>query len=258
MSRHRAARACGLALAEPAGGAQCAERRAASRLLETAFDELEKDKCDPGAGPRGPRPGVLRGRRPRAHGKGGEDDPGAVAARGRRASRSCSTACTRIAKPLVARVQGPAFAGGMGLVAACDLVVAARGSRVRLPEVRIGLVPAMISPYLVRAMGEQQARRYMLTGERLAAARGAAPRVRARVRASRRAGRGGGQNLRAARAGRAGRACALEEAAARWQAAPISPAVVAGTAAVLAEARAGAEAREGIRAFLEKRKPGWQ
>ena len=72
-------------------------------------------------------------------------------------------------KPLIARVHGAAFAGGMGLVAACDLVVAAEEAEFCLPEVRIGLVPAMISPYIVRAMGEQQARRYVLTGERLGA-----------------------------------------------------------------------------------------
>ena len=72
-------------------------------------------------------------------------------------------------KPLVARVHGAAFAGGMGLVAACDVVVAAEEAEFCLPEVRIGLVPAMISPYIVRAMGEQQARRYVLTGERLSA-----------------------------------------------------------------------------------------
>ena len=67
-------------------------------------------------------------------------------------------------KPLVARVHGAAFAGGMGLVAACDLVVAADEAEFCLPEVRIGLVPAMISPYLVRAIGEQQARRYIQIG----------------------------------------------------------------------------------------------
>jgi len=72
-------------------------------------------------------------------------------------------------KPLIARVHGAAFAGGMGLAAACDLIVAGEEAEFCLPEVRIGLVPAMISPYIVRAMGEQQARRYILTGERLAA-----------------------------------------------------------------------------------------
>ncbi len=72
-------------------------------------------------------------------------------------------------KPLIARVHGPAFAGGMGLAAACDLVVAAEEAEFCLPEVRIGLVPAMISPYIVRAIGEQQTRRYALTGERLGA-----------------------------------------------------------------------------------------
>jgi len=160
-------------------------------------------------------------------------------------------------KPLIARVHGPAFAGGMGLAAACDLVVAAEQAEFCLPEVRIGLVPAMISPYIVRALGEQQARRYVLTGERLSAPE---------------AGRIGFVHecvpmaeldacvekfvQRLAQAGP--QALARSKALlARVGKAAISPKLAAETAAVLAEARAGDEAREGIRSFLEKRKPAW-
>jgi methylglutaconyl-CoA hydratase len=161
-------------------------------------------------------------------------------------------------KPLIARVHGAAFAGGMGLVAACDLVVAVEEAEFCLPEVRIGLVPAMISPYLVRAMGEQQARRYMLSGERLSAKEAhrigfvhecvAAAELDARVEEF------------AAQLAQAGpQALARsKKLLARVAKAPIGPALSAHTAGVLAEARAGDEAREGIRSFLEKRKPRWQ
>ena len=160
-------------------------------------------------------------------------------------------------KPLVARVHGPAFAGGMGLAAACDLVVAAEEAEFCLPEVKIGLVPAMISPYIVRAMGEAQARRYILTGERLAAREAhrigfvhecvPAAELDARV-----------EKFCAllAQAGPQALAKSKKLLAKVGQAA-ISPKLAAETAAVLAEARSGDEAREGIRAFLEKRRPGW-
>ncbi len=160
-------------------------------------------------------------------------------------------------KPVIARVHGPAFAGGMGLVAASDLVVASDSAEFCLPETRIGLVPAMISPYLVRAMGEQQARRFMLTGERMSArdalrlgfahecvAHDALDETIARL----------GERL--AQAGPRALA-STKKLLARVGKAPITPRLAVETAAVLAEARAGAEAREGIRSFLEKRKPDW-
>ena len=160
-------------------------------------------------------------------------------------------------KPLIARVHGAAFAGGMGLVAACDLVVAAEEAEFCLPEVRIGLVPAMISPYIVRAIGEQQARRYVLTGERLAAREAqrlgfvhecvAAADLDARV-----------EKLAAQLAQAGPQALARsKKLLAKVAQAPISPRLAAHTAGVLADVRAGAEAREGIRSFLEKRKPNW-
>jgi len=164
----------------------------------------------------------------------------------------------RYPKPVVARVHGAAFAGGMGLVAACDLVVAAEEAEFCLPEVRIGLVPAMISPYIARALGDPQTRRYMLTGERLAAPEAQrlglvhecvpATELDAAV-----------EKIVGALAKASPRALAqAKKLLARIAAAPIGPKLAGETAALLAEVRSGAEAREGIRAFLEKRKPGWQ
>jgi methylglutaconyl-CoA hydratase len=146
----------------------------------------------------------------------------------------------------------------MGLVAACDLVAAAEEAEFSLPETRIGLVPAMISPYLVRAMGAAQARRYMLTGERLAAPEAkrigfvhecvpAAELDAAVEQLCARLARGGPEAL-----------ARTKKLLLRVESAPLTPALAAETAAALAEARAGAEAREGILSFFEKRKPSWQ
>ena len=160
-------------------------------------------------------------------------------------------------QPLLARVHGAAFAGGMGMVAACDLVVAAEEAEFCLPEVKIGLVPAMISPYIVRALGEPQARRYVLTGERLSAREAhrigfvhecvPAAELDARV-----------EKFAALLAQAGPQALAhSKKLLAKVAKAPITPKLAAQTAGVLAEARAGDEAREGIRSFLEKRKPAW-
>src|SRR6266566_7013320 len=75
-----------------------------------------------------------------------------------------------LAKPTVARVHGAAFAGGMGLIAACDIAVASTDTEFCVSEVRLGLIPATISPYVLAAMGERAARRYFLTAERFTAA----------------------------------------------------------------------------------------
>ena len=72
-------------------------------------------------------------------------------------------------KPVVAKIQGDCYAGGMGLVAACDIILVAEDVHFCLSEVRLGLIPATISPYVIKAMGENAARRYFLTAERFSA-----------------------------------------------------------------------------------------
>jgi methylglutaconyl-CoA hydratase len=225
--------------------------------LSGALAELEKDKAC--------RVVVLAGRGP-AFCAGGDLARMERAAKMTKArSRTEAMRFARLllrmhgyAKPLIARVHGPAFAGGMGLVAACDLVVAAEEAEFCLPEVRIGLVPAMISPYIVRAMGEQQARRYMLSGERLSAREAhrigfvhecvPAGELDARIEKF---------SAQLAQAGPAALASS-KKLLAKVAKAPVSLKLAGETAAVLAAARAGEEAREGIRSFLEKRKPSWQ
>ena len=76
----------------------------------------------------------------------------------------------RSRKPTLARVQGAAYGGGVGLIACCDVAVAAQGATFALSEAKLGLIPAVVSPYVVAAIGERAARRYFVTAERFAAA----------------------------------------------------------------------------------------
>ena len=160
-------------------------------------------------------------------------------------------------KPTVARVHGPAFAGGMGLVAACDIAVAAPEAEFCLTEVKLGLTAATIGPYVVAAMGERHARRYFLTAERFSAAEAlriglvhelvSMAELDARVDALL-------GHLRSASPAAIAASKELIRAVGR---APIDQAMITDTAARIAAARTSADGKEGIRSFLEKRKPAW-
>jgi methylglutaconyl-CoA hydratase len=161
-------------------------------------------------------------------------------------------------KPTIARVHGPVLAGGVGLVAACDMAVAAYNAEFCLPEVRIGLIPATIAPYVVRAMGERMARRYLLSGEPFTAAEAyriglvsdIAPLAELDARINELLGH-------LIQAGPEAQVLAKE-----WIRAvadtPITANLVKESAARLAVVRASEEGREGIRSFLAKRKPAWR
>lgn len=163
----------------------------------------------------------------------------------------------RLAKPVIARVQGAAFGGGVGLVACCDMAVAAREAVFCLSEVRLGLIPAVISPYVVRAMGARAARRYFLTAERFGADEAHRLGLVHQVTDA--------EGLDAAVAALAdhllkGGPVALASAKdliAAVSDRPLDDAVIEDTARRIAAQRAGAEGQEGVAAFLEKRAPGW-
>jgi len=160
-------------------------------------------------------------------------------------------------KPTVARIHGPAYAGGMGFAAACDIAVASTEATFCLSETRLGLIPATISPYVVRAMGERAASRYCLTAEPFDAAEAyrigfvhdiAPPEeLDATINAIL-----GHLIVAGPRA--------LDESKKLIQlvgGTKLTPAVRAETAKRIAETRASAEGQEGIASFLEKRKPRW-
>lgn len=161
-------------------------------------------------------------------------------------------------KPTVARVHGPAFAGGLGLVTACDIAIASYDAKFCLTEVRIGLVPAMISPYVIRAMGPRAASRWFLSAEvfdgaeayRMGLVQEIAPpeELDAAVNTML------GQLLLGGPAALAATKQLIREVTGR----PVDDALVADTAGRIATARASNEGREGIASFLEKRRPGWQ
>ena len=163
----------------------------------------------------------------------------------------------RCPKPVVAKVQGDCYAGGMGLVAACDIAIVADNVNFCLSEVRLGLIPATISPYVIKSMGENAARRYFLTAERFSAAEalriGFAHAVVA-VDALDATVDGIVKSLVTASPHAVRQAKRLVQDVAG---APVTEILVADTVARIAAIRASDEGREGVRAFLEKRKPDW-
>ncbi len=160
-------------------------------------------------------------------------------------------------KPTLARVHGPAMAGGMGLAAACDICVASDNAIFATSEVRLGIIPAVISPYVIRAIGERQAYRYFQTAERLDAKRahelGLAHEVTSLdqldtvVQKIIDALLAGGPLSQAA-------STALIRSVANL---PVTSELIHHTAVAISSIRASDEAKEGLTAFLEKRAPGW-
>jgi len=160
-------------------------------------------------------------------------------------------------KPVIARVQGDVYAGGMGLVAACDIAVSVDTAWYCLSEVKIGLIPATISPYVLRAMGTRAAQRWFLTGERFTAAEAhrigfvheavAADALDAKV----------AEIVKALTSASPAAVRACKTLIAETAGRDIDDALIAQTVRGIADIRASADGREGVRAFLEKRKPSW-
>ena len=160
-------------------------------------------------------------------------------------------------KPTIARVQGECYAGGRGLVAACDIAIAAERAEFCLSEVKLGLIPATISPYVIRAIGERASRRFFLSAERFSAARAmqmglvheavAEDQLDATVTRI-------AQAILSCSPHAVGEAKRLVRDIAGEA---IEPHLVADTVRRIAEVRVSPEGREGVAAFLEKRKPSW-
>src|ERR1700754_673422 len=164
-----------------------------------------------------------------------------------------------LAKPTVARVNGAAFGGGVGLIACCDIAVAADGAKFALSEVKLGLVPAVISPYVIAAIGLRQARRLFITGEIFGAVAGLAmglvhdvvPAEELDAAVERVLGllaKGGPVAQREAKRVALGMG-GMEPAAMEK--------VDADNAALIARLRVSAEGQDGLSAFLDKGQPSW-
>jgi len=164
-----------------------------------------------------------------------------------------------LSKPTIARVNGAAYGGGIGLVACCDIAIAADTAKFGLTEVRLGLVPAVISPYVAAAIGVRQARRLFVSGELFDAAEAAriglvhrsvaAADLDATVERSLETLAKGG-----AIAQREAKVLALRMAGMTRQSAER---IDVENAALIARLRVSAEGQEGLAAFLDKRSPGW-
>ena len=160
-------------------------------------------------------------------------------------------------KPTIACVQGDAYAGGTGLVAACDIAISADTANYCLSEVRLGLIPATISPYVIRAMGARAAHRYFLTAERFDA------REAHRIGFVHEVVPAAQLNARVAELAQtlvdvgpqAVRLCKklVQDVAEQ----PITTELAQMTVEGIADIRVSAEGREGVQSFLQKRKPSW-
>jgi methylglutaconyl-CoA hydratase len=159
-------------------------------------------------------------------------------------------------RPTIARVQGSAFGGGVGMIAACDFAIAAHDARFAFSEVLLGILPAIISPYVVRRIGETHARRLFLTGERFDAARAHAIGLASEVVDAAQLDAAVHALSRRLLAGSPDAQRRIKMLLDVVAGAPIAEAQ-SRTPEIIADARAGAEGQEGLRAFFEKRKPSW-
>ena len=164
----------------------------------------------------------------------------------------------RMRKPTLARVHGPAFAGGVGIVAACDIAIGAPEAKFCLSEAKLGLSPATISPYVVRAMGERMARRYFLTAEVFDAAEACRVGLLTAVSPSEKMDGEIEEMLKHILQGGPQALAKIKDLVRAVSSGPVDGAMIADTAKRIAEIRVSPEGREGIASFLEKRKPSWQ
>lgn len=159
-------------------------------------------------------------------------------------------------KPTIARVNGPAYGGGVGLVACCDIAIATDAAKFALTEVRLGLIPAVISPYVIAAIGPRQARRYFLTAEpieaKVACQIGLVHEVVTADILDETVAMVAGHLLKGGpKALLAAKRFIAEQAPADRKA------IKKHSAQLIAELRASKEGQEGLSAFLEKRSPDW-
>jgi len=162
-----------------------------------------------------------------------------------------------LSKPTIARVHGAALGGGLGLACACDICIAGERAVFATSEVRFGIIPAAISPYVLRAIGERQAYRYFQSAERIDARRAAELGIAHRSVAGEALDEALGEQVAALLEGGPKSQAAAKDLIRAVAHRPVDDALLADTARRIAELRATPEAREGLSAFLDKREPAW-
>ncbi len=160
-------------------------------------------------------------------------------------------------KPTLARIHGNAFGAGIGIIAACDIAIAAIGTRFAFSEVRLGLIPAVIAPYVLRGMGARAARRYMLTGERFSAEEACRLELVTDLVPEDLLNGCCNEIVRSLVACGPRAVEATKELIAVVSDRPNDAGLRRDTARRIARIRAGDEAREGIEAFFARRHPAW-
>lgn len=161
--------------------------------------------------------------------------------------------------PTIALVDGPAYGGGVGLVACCDIALATPNAAFALSEVKIGLMPATIAPYVMRAIGARNARRYFQTGERIDAADALRIGLVSELLADAAAMEHKADRLvEAIFLNAPGAVARAKSLIAEIEFLEIDASLGELTAVSIAKRRATEEAKEGLSAFLEKRRPSWQ
>jgi methylglutaconyl-CoA hydratase len=163
----------------------------------------------------------------------------------------------RMPKPTIARVHGPVFAGGTGLVAACDIAVGTPEAKFCFSEAKLGLSPATISPYVIRAIGERMARRYFLTAEVFEAEEAHRIGMLSALTTADKLDATIDELLKHLLAGGPDAHAKIKDLIRAVANRPVDGALSADTAKRIAEVRASPEGREGIASFLEKRKASW-
>jgi methylglutaconyl-CoA hydratase len=163
----------------------------------------------------------------------------------------------RLPKPTIARVHGPVFAGGTGLVAACDIAVGTPEAKFCLSEAKLGLSPATISPYVIRAMGERMAHRYFLTAEVFGAEEAYRIGMLSALVPTEALDATVSSMVQHLLAGGPQAHAKIKELIRAVAHRPVDDALVTDTARRIAEIRVSPEGREGIASFLEKRKASW-
>ena len=178
-------------------------------------------------------------------------------ARDARAIATMLKTLDRMSKPTIARVHGPAIAGGVGLVAACDIAVGTVDAEFALTESKLGLSPATISPYVIRAIGERMAHRYFLTAEKFSAAEAYRIGLLSELCLPDELDNKINELLGHIVSGARSALAEIKDLIRAVSRGPIDDAMIDDTARRIARIRVSKEAREGIAAFLGKRQPAW-